>query len=462
MRIGRAFKSLVTNRFVDDISENDAQALSIFNELKELAEKRPYSKFPHEERMAKLSEMDVKGLESRMRGLSSSVYKEYSKWLKAHYIKEVLPDRYDELSGAPIQNKVVFMEKSGPNSPTNNYIAKVIKGQGVYEVVKIGLHQNNASSFEMYENAVHLIEEMCDAKALFISSENPMLSHFDVRTETKVIQLWHGCGVFKKIGYSTLGSGKFGMSAKAREEYDGYRNYSYVCIPSEEQAWIFEDAMHIPANSGKLVPVGVSRTDRFYNLKFAKNARKKLEERLPQIAGKKIILYAPTYRGRISEAYAPDALDVSEMAAALSDDYVLLLKYHSFGVNTRPPLPEEWKDKFAFDMKELSLLSIEQLLAIADICITDYSSIGFEYAILERPIIFFAYDIDQYLDERGMYYNYDEITPGPVCKTTQEMVEYIEGLKDGFDSTEIHAFKEKYVGMCDGHATERTIALIES
>ena len=438
------------------------QAQAIFSELKKLAERRPYGGLPYKKRKEELAGMNIKDREAQMKKLDASVRRKYSKWLKAHYVKKVLPVRYGELSNAPVQDKVVFMEKGGPNLPPNNHIAKVIESQGVYKVVKIGLYRNDVSEFEMYENAVHLIEEISNAKALFISSENPMLSHFVVRPETKVIQLWHGCGVFKKVGYSTLDSGGFGMSAKAREEYNGYRNYSYVCIPSREQAWIFEDSMHIPADSGKLVPIGVSRTDQFYDPEFASSARAKLEEKLPQIAGKKIILYAPTYRGRTTKAYAPDALDVSKMAEALSDDYVLLLKYHGFGVNTRPPLPKEWEDKFAFDMKELSLLSIEQLLAIADICITDYSSIGFEYAILERPIIFFAYDIDQYLDERGMYYNYDEITPGPVCKTTQEMIEYIESLKDGFDSTEIHAFKEKYVGMCDGHATERTIALIES
>ena len=63
-------------------------------------------------------------------------------------------------------------------------------------------------------------------------------------------------------------------------------------------------------------------------------------------------------------------------------------------------------------------VGIERLLDIADVCITDYSSIAFEYSIMEKPIIFFAYDLEDYIDERGMYFNYDEITPGPVCKTT--------------------------------------------
>ena len=80
---------------------------------------------------------------------------------------------------------------------------------------------------------------------------------------------------------------------------------------------------------------------------------------------------------------------------------------------------------------------------------------------MEKPIIFFAYDLEDYIDERGMYFNYDEITPGPVCKTTDEIIDYIKALPESFDRQEVIDFKNKYVNMCDGHATERTIALIE-
>ena len=65
------------------------------------------------------------------------------------------------------------------------------------------------------------------------------------------------------------------------------------------------------------------------------------------------------------------------------------------------------------------------------------------------------------IDGRGMYYDYNEITPGPVCKTTEEVTDYIAGIEDRFDVEAVRAFRKKYVGACDGHATERTIALIE-
>ena len=178
--------------------------------------------------------------------------------------------------------------------------------------------------------------------------------------------------------------------------------------------------------------------------------------------GRKIILYAPTFRGTVNAPTAPDKLDIDAFGEAFSDEYVLFIKHHSVCENVRKEIPEKWRDTFCFDMNSRIELSIEKLLLLADVCITDYSSIAFEYSILERPMLFFAYDLDDYLDERGMYLDYDEVTPGPVCRTNRELISYIKSLPEGFDREEVSAFRKKYVGMCDGHATERTIELIEN
>ena len=398
--------------------------------------------------------------EKAFRKADRKEYNKYYRRMRRYYIKKLLPAKYEEHSGEPAQDKVIFLESGNSPSPSSAYIARVMEDQGKYEVHYTGLHVRQVSYLEYYENALKFIEDLATAKAVFFSTANDLLSHFDVRPETKVIQLWHGVGVFKKVGYSTMDSKGFGRSAKVREEYDQYRNYSYVTIPSMEQAWIFEDAMHIPVDSGILVDVGVSRTDQFFDKKYVDSSYRILYDKFPQAEGKKILLYVPTFRGSTNDGKAPDALDIDRMAEALSDDYVLLIKHHGLAKDI-PEIPAKWKNTFAFDMNENKILSIERLLAIAHICITDYSSVAFEFAIMERPLIFFAYDLEDYIDERGMYYNYDEITPGPVCKTNEEMIDYIEHIEERFDPQVIHEFREKYVGRCDGHSTERTIALIE-
>ena len=100
-------------------------------------------------------------------------------------------------------------------------------------------------------------------------------------------------------------------------------------------------------------------------------------------------------------------------------------------------------------------------MTVADICISDYSSLVFEYALFERPIIFFAFDLEDYIDNRGLYYDFDEITPGPICKTNDEMIDYIRNIEEKFDKQEVVDFKQKFMCSCDGHSTERILQFAE-
>lgn len=420
---------------------------------------RPFKKAALEDsQLEKVMQWYFETEEALRKGLSSR-FKDINAEMKATYVKTRFPAKYNSFSKYCVEQKIVFMENGNCPSPSNGYLIKTLREQNEYKILTIGLHRRAVSELEYYENAFEFIKEAATAKAIFLTTANDLLSWIDLRPETKLIQLWHGVGMFKKVGWSTVDK-QFGNDLAVRKEYDQYRNYSYVTIAGKEQAWTFEDAMHIPVDSGVIVPVGISRTDVFYDEKYLNSVHRKLYETFPQIEGKKIILYAPTFRGSVRGAKAPDQLDIDAMGNALSDKYVLLIKHHGLAKDV-PPIPEKWNNTFAFDMGANKILGIEQLLAVADICISDYSSVAFEYAILERPLIFFAYDINDYLDARGMYYDYEEITPGPVCKITEEMIDYILHLDERFNKQDVIDFKNKYVEACDGHATERTIALIE-
>ena len=389
-------------------------------------------------------------------------FKRYLRELHDRVVKEELPAIYEEYSRQPVEDKIIVMERGNSPSPSSAHLAEVLESQGKYRIVYMSLGIREVSMLKYYENVRGFIREMATARAVLISTANDFLSFIDVRPETKIIQLWHGVGMFKKVGYSTLSSKGFGLNKEYRDVFDQYKNYTYVTIASEEQAWMFEDAMHISRDSGVLAPVGISRTDLFFDEAYKAEARKQMEELCPAVKGRKIILYAPTFRGTVNAPTAPDKLDIDAFGEAFSDEYVLFIKHHSVCENVRKEIPEKWRDTFCFDMNSRIELSIEKLLLLADVCITDYSSIAFEYSILERPMLFFAYDLDDYLDERGMYLDYDDVTPGPVCRTNRELISYIKSLPEGFDREEVSAFRQKYAGMCDGHATERTIELIEN
>lgn len=101
-----------------------------------------------------------------------------------------------------------------------------------------------------------------------------------------------------------------------------------MTVSSPEVVWAYEEAMNFKHEDHIVRPVGVSRTDIFYDDGFKRRAADKLKEVFPQSEGKKVILYAPTFRGRVKKAASPRRLDIGYLKALLGDDYVLVIKHH--------------------------------------------------------------------------------------------------------------------------------------
>lgn len=383
----------------------------------------------------------------------------YQKELKAFWIKEIYPRIYNDESKKEVEHKVVFMERGNGISPSLKYMLNYMKKNTDYKIKKFSLMANTVEPEVYYKRAKDYIREIATAKAIFICTANDLTGYFKIRPETTYIQLWHGCGVFKKVGLSTIDKA-FGKSAASHKEYPINTNYSYVTIASPELSWIFEESMGIDKDSGIIVPTGVSRSDEFFDPQFRENCYKKLYEKIPQAKEKKVILYAPTFRGQVATCTSPDVLDVKAFAEALGDEYILIFKHHQ-SVKVVPKIPEEYEGTFAFDMTRGKGMNINELMTVADICISDYSSLVFEYSLFERPMIFFAFDLEEYIDERGLYYDFDEITPGPILKTNEEIIDYIKHIDEKFDKQVVIDFKNRFMNCCDGHASERIAALIK-
>lgn len=305
------------------------------------------------------------------------------------------------------------------------------------------------------KRCLRMLEDISDAHYVFLNDACNVTSCIPLRKGTKIYQLWHACGAFKKFGMSTAEL-IFGDNRKTLEKYPNYGNLSYVTVSSPEVIWAYEEAMNLKDTKTQVVATGVSRTDVFYDQHFIEQSKAAVYSVCPAAENKKIILYAPTFRGRVAKAESPDCLDIPAMKRALGDEYVLLIKHHPF-VKQPPVVPEDCAD-FAMDVTKS--LEIDQLLCASDVCVSDYSSLIFEYSLFERPMIFFAYDLDDYFDWRGFYYNYDELTPGPVVQETEEIIDYIRHLDARFDQAQVQAFKEKFMSSCDGHATDRIMALV--
>ncbi|MCY1025909.1 CDP-glycerol glycerophosphotransferase family protein, partial [Mammaliicoccus sciuri] len=171
---------------------------------------------------------------------------------------------------------------------------------------------------------------------------------------------------------------------------------------------------------------------------------------------KKVILYAPTWRDNdrtdVGKYNFKLKLDLDAFSKELSNEYVLLIRAH-YLVSEHLNL-EDYKN--VYDLSDAN--DINELFLMSDVLITDYSSVYFDYANLRRPILFFAYDKDEYANDiRGFYLPYESDLPGPVFETSEALIDYIKSMQyeDIPQSDTYKTFNHKYNHLDDGEATKR-------
>ena len=448
-------------------------------------------------------------LTSAAKSLARDIYRKAT-------LKRLYPERYLAAARQDVMpGSVVFLEiRSKTMSDNFRLIRSALEHRNTvrtqndsavrYHISVISIQEGMENRAAVVQNCLNAIPALAQAQFIFVNESSYFLSCLPIRPETTVIQTWHACGAFKKFGYSAIGKG-FGTTRQELEQYPVHGNFSYVTVSSPEVVWAYAEAFHMEDRRNRILPIGVSRTDMFFSRKYRERACEKVawvlrkmapELFLPKgaepaatsynaanpysrlrdvytdraedkdtasgqdiVPGRKVLLYAPTFRGKVGSASSPDRLDIALLKKELKDRYILLVNHHPFvKEKDRPKIPENCRD-FAFDVTDR--LSIEELLTAADICITDYSSLVFEYSLFERPILFFTYDMQEYLDERGFYYPIREMMPGPVCSTTQELTEALKTPDAEFDLRRVREFKYRFMSGCDGHATARVLQLMD-
>jgi len=273
------------------------------------------------------------------------------------------------------------------------------------------------------------------------------------RKNARLVQLWHGCGAFKKWGYSTRNS-SWGLKSDFFEKYNVHKTYTDIITSSEEVNGIYAEAFG--SDASRVKALGVARTDVFFNSDFVREKREEVCSKYNIDKSKKIILWAPTFRGdSLQKSHNEITLELEKMYNELKDDYVLLIKLHPHlvkGFNAQTFAPDYMK---SFAIKPHPTYPIENLLCAADILVSDYSSLIFEYALLEKPMLFFAYDLEEYENGRAFCYNYTDFVPGEIVKDTDSLIEQIKKLAYGYDKEKIISFKRKYMSACDGSSAKR-------
>ena len=265
------------------------------------------------------------------------------RWIRAR-VKDtlffvVLPAVYRRAARQPIiPGKVLFLENKESELPESFQVmwSRLSDMPGLaLEFVSLG--ETRVRGYQYYRNCIAFAKNIATAQYVFLNDASNVVSCLPLRPETKVVQLWHGCGAFKKWGMSTADL-IFGGSREEILRHPFYENLSLVTVSSPEVVWAYEEAMVLQSEPGLVQPIGVSRTDVFFDDEYLRSSCSKIQQLVPTAAGKKIIVYAPTFRGRVAQAQGPNALDLIKMKASLGDSHILLIKHHPF-VKKHPSIP---------------------------------------------------------------------------------------------------------------------------
>lgn len=296
------------------------------------------------------------------------------------------------------------------------------------------------------------------ARAGFWISDTRMPTYLRKRKKTVYIQTWHGTPL-KKLA---LDLERVSMEGeKSLEDYKkkfakNSSTWDYLIAQNSYSSQIFRRAF---AFKKEILEIGYPRND----ILFRDNnpeAILRLKKKLSLPLDKKLILYAPTWRdnehySRLKYRFSSQ-LDYDYLKEKLSQEYCILLKAH-YLVGEQLDISKYKGFLYSFD----SSYDIAELYLVSDMLITDYSSVMFDYSLLQRPILFYTYDLDTYKDNlRGFYFDFMKEAPGPIVITTKELVDEILHYDYRKYEDKYMAFRRKYNHADHGDASKKVVDLI--
>lgn len=296
--------------------------------------------------------------------------------------------------------------------------------------------------------------QMATAKYIFLDNVFLPMSYLHFSKKTRVVQLWHGTGTIKKFGQDS----NEGVLKKL--EMRANNTITHLIVNSEELREQYAGAFGISID--KVYATGLPRTDTLFDEVKKKRDVRDFYDQYPELKHKKLVLYAPTFRD--SEVAVPKMrLDLDMLVEQLPDDCVCMIKLHPF-VEKHYRLTQDQVTRYNGKIMNMSSYTdTNTLLLVSDALITDYSSIIFEYCLSEKPMIFFAYDLENFTNQgRGFYEPYEDFVPGMIVKSTYEVVEAIKlNVYEGkYDLERIEWFCDRHYDHFDGCSTSRVIELV--
>lgn len=285
---------------------------------------------------------------------------------------------------------------------------------------------------------------MATARQVFFNDNFIPLAYMHTQSsKTQFVQLWHGAGAFKKFGLSTEQDANVRSLVKRANE-----NITHLFVTSKQVIPYYQEAFGIAAD--KIFVTGVPVTDQYFDETAVRELRQNFYQKYPKLQNRKILLYAPTFRaGQAENDNILKQFSIEKIHQILGEDWIILIKMH-------PKYPSEniVESKYCYNMTNYH--DISELYMVSDLLITDYSSTVVEYVLLNKPVIMFAYDLQQY--DRGFYRDYEATAPGDIAHSQDELYQLLAEKRDNMAKRQTFV-KLQYDNM-DGQSVERIMDIL--
>lgn len=346
------------------------------------------------------------------------------------------------------RRRVIFTSESRASVSGNmEYVINAAKRLGVYGKIPIALSFYKGGSRGLfYAKTAFMLGQ---SSRVVIDDYYPLINHLRFARGTDIFQLWHACGAYKTFGYS-----RAGKKGAPRIDGNSHRCYTHVTVSSEAVRRHYAEGFGISVD--KVYATGIPRTDVFFDSDYAAKQKAELIKQLPQAQEKKIVIFAPTFRGdgKHSAHYPINKLDLERLAELCRKcNRFMIFKMHPFVTDFR--LPDGYEDVFA-DMQ--GTREVNDLLFSADLLITDYSSVIYEASLLDMNILLYAFDLEEYIASRDFYEPFDRYSAGKVVGDFDSLLRAIEN--ENFEPEKRAAFRAYSMDSCDSHASERVAQMI--
>lgn len=358
------------------------------------------------------------------------------------------------------QNRIFLVMTHDSSEEGNVGVVKqyLQEGEGEWEFCSLKRQDTRFNIGSKCKKLVHFFikvpYQMATSSYIFQDNVFLPMAFMKRRNDTKIIQLWHGTGTIKKFGQD--------VNVGRLKELESRANQTITHLIVNSEQWKERYAHIFAVDQSKVFVTGMPRTDLLFQEEEQEKRVEQFYEDHKELIGKKLVLYAPTFRDQ-NLGKQTIALDVKQMLKVLPKEVVIGLRLHPFVAN-----------QFQYDGLEKERVidlskeeNVNSLLFASTALITDYSSIIFEYIVLNKPIYFFAYDLEEFSQHgRGFYEQYECYVPGPISKTTEQLLQQMQKMREEkqyqkqWEQIRQNFQKQNYM-FEDGNNTKRLIRLLD-